>query len=86
MSDELLHRLAYVAKDLGEPLWIDDPNAVVQLLVWTDRGVDEVVIGYNGEKITAHIGHEEMESSETFLRLRSEFDDDGKNYEETTPE
>lgn len=53
------------------PLWIDDPT---------------VVVGYNGEKITAIIGHEEMESPKTFLRSRSGIDDDGKNEEEPNPE
>jgi hypothetical protein len=86
VSEELLHRMAYTAKDLGESVWIDDPSAVVQLLVWTEHGVDEVVVGYTGEKITAHISHEELESPETFLRLRSEIDDGAEDAEETDPE
>lgn len=47
MSEELLHRMAYTAKEFGESVWIDDPSAVVQLLVWTEHGVDEVLVGYN---------------------------------------
>lgn len=49
--------------------------------------IDELsaAVGYNGEKIAALIGHKEMESPETFLRLRSEIDDDAKNDEETSP-
>ena len=76
VSEDLLHRMALVAKEFGESVWIKDPSAVVQLSVWTERGVDDVVAGYTGEKITAHIGHEEMESSETFQRLRSEINGD----------
>ena len=85
MSEELLHRMAFTAKEFGEPVWIDDPSAVVQLLVWTEHGVDEVLVGYNGEKITAHISHEELESPETFLRLRSEIDDVAENADESDP-
>ncbi len=76
MSEEFLHRMAYAAKEFGETVWIDDPSAVVQLLVWTEHGVDEVVAGYSGKKITAHIGHDELESPQTFQRLRSEIDEE----------
>ena len=77
VNEEFLHRMPYAAKDPGETVWVENPNAVVQLLVWTERGIGEAFVGYNGEKITAHIGHEELESPETFLRLRSEIDDVG---------
>jgi hypothetical protein len=76
VSKELLHRMAYAAKDFGESVWIDNPTAIVQLSVWTERGLDEVVVGYTGEKITARIGHEKLESPERFLILRSEIEDD----------
>ena len=85
MSKELLHRMAYAAKDFGETVWIEDPNAVIQFSVWTEHGVDEVVVGYTGENITAQIGHEERESSEVFQRLRSEIDNGPATGEESDP-
>lgn len=85
VNEKFLHRMAYVAKELGETVWVENPNAVVQLLVWTERGIDEALVGYNGEKITAHIGHDVLESPETFLRLRSEIDDVAKKPGESDP-
>lgn len=75
MSDELLHRMAYAAKEFGETVWNSAPGAVVQLSVWTEHGVDEVIAGYAREKIVAQIGHEDVDSPEVFWRLRSEIDE-----------
>jgi len=82
VNEDLLHRMALVAKEFGESVWIKDPAAVVQLSVWTDSGVDDVVVGYTGDKITARIGHEELETPETFQRLRSEIDSDEESPSE----
>lgn len=62
MNEDLLHRMAYVAKEFGETVWVENPSAVIQFLVWTEHGVDEALVGYDGEKITTHAGHEEGDS------------------------
>lgn len=86
MSKEFLHRMAYAAKEFGESVWVEKPDAILQFSVWTDDGVDEVVVGYTGERITAQIGHEDLETPEVFRRLRAEIDDDTSTGDTTDRE
>jgi hypothetical protein len=54
-----LYRLAEAAKTWAEPIWINDPSAVLQVELYADHQIHEVLLAFDGSRVLARLSSED---------------------------